>query len=127
MNVFTYGSLMFAPVWQRVVGGSYQSERACLADHARFTVRAASYPGVVPQAGAVVDGLLYLDVEPEALAVLDRFEGAEYARRPVTVACADGRRIEAATYIYLDRENLAEAAWTPADFDIAAFLADYCR
>lgn len=122
MHVFTYGSLMFAPVWERVVRGSYRSARARLDAYARFAVRGQSYPGIVPMSASHVDGLLYFDVAANDLDALDRFEGAEYARTALTVRLEDGVLCEAAAYVYLIRENLASAPWQPERFDPAAFL-----
>lgn len=61
-HIFTYGSLMFAEVWQRVVAGDYRAVAADLMHHARYAVRGETYPGLVPQAGARVAGIVYLDV-----------------------------------------------------------------
>lgn len=127
MHIFTYGSLMFPEVWTRVVRGRYRSRPARLPDHVRFAVRSASYPGIVPRPDACVDGVLYLDVESADLALLDRFEGPEYDRRPVAVSCGEGNRIEAETYVYRDGANLTGTGWDPARFDLAGFLRQHCR
>lgn len=127
MHIFTYGSLMFSPVWQRVVRGDYASVAACLDDYARYAVRNAGYPGIVAAPGCAVRGMLYREVGPEDLAALDRFEGAEYARVTVTVTCEDGTLAEAETYVYLLPQNLADVPWDPARFDLAAFVGEYCR
>lgn len=123
VRVFTYGSLMFAPVWERVVGGRYRSLPARLHDYVRLAVRGASYPGIVEREGAQVDGLLYLDVDPADLDRLDAFEGSEYARRDLVVSLPDGSQNTAAAYVYLLPAKLDEHEWDPARFDCAAFLA----
>lgn len=118
---------MFAPVWQRVTGGQHRQIPARLDGYARFAVRDASYPGIVAQPGASVDGVLYLDLAPAELALLDRFEGSEYARLPVPVTCQDGKQVDAQTYVYLDRAHLSGAPWDPERFDLAAFIGQHCR
>ncbi|HEX8884050.1 MAG TPA: gamma-glutamylcyclotransferase family protein, partial [Noviherbaspirillum sp.] len=75
-NVFTYGSLMFAEVWQPLVSGRYPSGPAVLAGYRRFAVPGVTYPGIVAAPGQEVAGLLYRDVAPDDLARLDLFEGA---------------------------------------------------
>ena len=47
MHLFTYGSLMFAEVWQRVVGRSFATVPATLKGYDIFRVRGANFPGVV--------------------------------------------------------------------------------
>lgn len=118
---------MFLPVWQRVVRGSYCCLPVRLEDHVRLAVKSAGYPGIVPQVGAAVDGLLYLDVEAADLVRLDHFEGLEYVRLPVAVSCGEKSRWEAETYIYRDRSGLSDTPWDPTIFDIAAFISEHCR
>lgn len=124
-HVFTYGSLMFAPVWQRVVRGNYRSSTAILGNHARHAVPGVGYPGVIARDGVSVEGVLYFDVAEEDLARLDAFEGSEYRRDAVTV-CALGVDLAAHTYIFLEPAALLEAGWSPQTFDLPRFLASYC-
>ena len=79
-HIFTYGSLMFAEVWQRVVRGSYRSAPATIVDHARYALRGETYPGMIAEAGGTVLGVLYFAVDAQDLALLDAFEGTEYRR-----------------------------------------------
>ncbi|SNS11625.1 Uncharacterized conserved protein YtfP, gamma-glutamylcyclotransferase (GGCT)/AIG2-like family [Noviherbaspirillum humi] len=127
LAIFTYGSLMFDPVWRRVVRGRYASAAAVLADHARYAVRDETYPGVVPQAGASVAGLLYFDVSADDVAALDAFEGNAYRRDQVTVTTADGKTYSAATYLFLNGADLTGDPWLPEAFRMERFLATYCR
>lgn len=124
-HVFTYGSLMFAEVWQTVVRGRYRSEVVTLPGHARYAIDGESYPAVVPQAGASVEGRLYFDVMPDDLQRLDVFEGSDYRRGPVRVR-APGGEIAADTYIYLDASRLLPQPWSAQAFDLSRFMATYC-
>ena len=125
-HVFTYGSLMFPPVWSLVVAGRYRSLAGTLAGHARFAVDAQDYPGMVVRSGASVDGVLYLDVDEADLARLDRFEGDDYRRAMVDVATAEGT-LPAETYVYLQAERLLASPWDPAAFAMQRFIDTYCR
>ncbi|TFW07117.1 gamma-glutamylcyclotransferase [Oxalobacteraceae bacterium OM1] len=125
-HVFTYGSLMFPEVWERVVRGRYRSAAAELPGHARFALAGETYPGVVLQPGSVVRGVLYFDVDAADLAALDAFEGEEYQRTTVTVD-ADGQCYEAGTYLYLLPQKLSAAAWEPESFQMQRFLDTYCK
>lgn len=122
MHIFTYGSLMFPEVWQRIVRGACRSAPATLAGYRRRIVRNVSYPGMVPDPGESVPGLLYLDVDLQDVQALDRFEGAEYERRDVQVMLTDGSTMQAQAYVYLHPERLSDLAWQPERFDVARFL-----
>lgn len=124
--VFTYGSLMFAPVWRRVVAGEYNSAPAMLNHHARFAVIGASYPGMLARAGECVRGLLYFDVESDDLAALDRFEGADYRRVAVDARLDGGDMVRAQAYLYLLPARLSGRPWQPERFDMQRFIATYC-
>jgi gamma-glutamylcyclotransferase (GGCT)/AIG2-like uncharacterized protein YtfP len=124
-NVFTYGSLMFAEVWQPLVGGHYPAEPAVLPGYRRFAVPGVSYPGIVAAPGQQVAGLLYRDVAPDDLARLDLFEGAEYRRDALPVTLADGSVAIAETYVWLDHGRLSDAAWLPEAFRLREFLRTY--
>jgi gamma-glutamylcyclotransferase (GGCT)/AIG2-like uncharacterized protein YtfP len=124
-NVFTYGSLMFAEVWQPLVGGRYPAEPAVLPGYRRFAVPGVSYPGIVAASGQQVAGLLYRDVAPDDLARLDLFEGAEYRRDALQVTLADGSVAIAETYVWLDHGRLSDAVWLPEAFRLGEFLRTY--
>ena len=47
MNLFTYGTLMFPEVWQRIGVGDFSSIPATLPGFAIFRVRDAVFPGIV--------------------------------------------------------------------------------
>ena len=126
-HVFTYGSLMFAPVWRHVVRGSYVSLAARLDNHARYVVHNELYPGLVAEAGAQVDGMLYLDIDDRDLAALDRFEGEDYRRCTVMVQVDGGRLLAADTYLYIKREMLSSQRWLPQHFNQQAFMQTWCR
>jgi gamma-glutamylcyclotransferase (GGCT)/AIG2-like uncharacterized protein YtfP len=126
-NVFTYGSLMFADVWTRVVVGRYRSVVATLMDHARFAVVEQSYPGMVSSIGAKVDGVLHLDVDEADVVRLDHFEGDDYSRTSIALICADGVTRDADTYVYRLADRLLPAPWDPDAFAMDHFIATYCR
>lgn len=124
-HIFTYGSLMFAEVWQPLVGGRYLSEPAVLPGYRRFAVPGVAYPGIVAAPGQEVAGLLYRDVAPDDLARLDLFEGAEYRRDALPVTLADGTVLVAETYVWLDHGRLSDAAWLPEAFRLREFIMNY--
>jgi gamma-glutamylcyclotransferase (GGCT)/AIG2-like uncharacterized protein YtfP len=126
LPVFTYGSLMFTQVWQRVVRGRYRSEPAIAAEHVRLAIAGVDYPAMVARSGASVPGVLYFDVDARDIAALDAFEGADYRRVPLQVATASGATLTAHAYLYLPAQNLSESPWLPQAFDVARFIGAYC-
>lgn len=126
-HVFTYGSLMFAPVWQRVVAGSYRSAPATLDGHVRFALVDDTYPGMLARADHAVRGVLYFDVDAADLVALDHFEGDQYQRRPVEVQTDDGLAVSAETYVFDAVHRLSDRAWEPENFALEHFLDSYCR
>jgi gamma-glutamylcyclotransferase (GGCT)/AIG2-like uncharacterized protein YtfP len=117
---------MFPAVWERVVHGRYRSARGTLAGFARYAIEDEVYPGMVAEAGAQVEGVLYFDVDAEDLAALDAFEGADYRREQVAVLAKSGERVDAYAYIYLLPARFSGTSWNPGEFQMARFIASYC-
>lgn len=120
-HCFTYGSLMVPEIMAAVCGLRAQAIAAKLAGYSRHPVRGEEYPGMVPNAKATVEGVLYLDLPPDALARLDAFEGEQYVRSTVIVLDADQRPIEAETYVF--RPEYV-GLLLPGDWDHAGFLRE---
>lgn len=120
-DLFTYGSLMCAEIMAEVVGARLRSTPAVLAGYRRFLVQDEHYPGVVAAPAGTVAGLVYHGITGEGWARLDRFEGAMYDRRPVTVRLESG--VEALVDCYLFRPEFAHRL-TTTEWDYAAFLRE---
>lgn len=132
MHLFTYGTLMFPEVWQAVVGRPFAAIAGRASGYALYRVRDAVFPGMVATTtGTSVAGIVYLDVDDEAMSRLDRFEDDFYVRRAISVACDDGRLREADTYLVPDdrRAELTDEPWTGQAFaesgDLGHFMARY--
>lgn len=83
-HVFTYGSLMFAPVWNKLVKGKYSATKGVLYNYARRCVKDEEYP-VIFRANEKVKGAVYYDVSEEDMQILDDFEGEFYERITVDI------------------------------------------
>lgn len=125
-HVFTYGSLMWLPVWRQVVRGNYRAMPARLSGFARYAVQGETYPGMVEQTGSMVDGVLYWAVNPADLARLDAFEGCDYRRCSIVANLPGQSPVAAETYLYLPTERLAASQWQPSAFDLNGFMLRYC-
>ena len=127
-NVFTYGSLMFPVVWDRVVLGRYRSSEATVHGFQRLRIRGEQYPALIinPNAGTLT-GRVYFDVTANDIARLDHFETSDYARVTIAVTL-QGKALAADAYLALKPETLEQMEWSPETFElegIASFLATY--
>lgn len=132
MHVFTYGTLMFPEVWQAVVGRPYATVRGQAAGYEIFRVRDALFPGIIAgQPTDAVRGVMYLDVDDDSVARLDRFEDDFYLRLPIVVTCDDSQRLAAQAYVVpAERRGVLTAEpWNGDDFvargDLARFMAGF--
>jgi gamma-glutamylcyclotransferase (GGCT)/AIG2-like uncharacterized protein YtfP len=127
-NVFTYGSLMFAPVWQRVVIGQYESTPATIHGFRRLAVIGKEHPGLVIAKGAPpMLGRVYYDVSEEDLARLDQFETDRYLRLTVAATVEDDA-FAAEAYLSLNLNELSDIDWDPERFEregLPKFLDTY--
>jgi gamma-glutamylcyclotransferase (GGCT)/AIG2-like uncharacterized protein YtfP len=112
VNVFTYGSLMFLPVWEKVCTGRYATQKMVLTDFQRYCVKNESYPAVIPELGGNVEGLVYFDVSQADQLALNQFEGEEYVLRHHQI---DG--VSIAFYEYLALDRLDKREWCPTVFE----------
>jgi len=129
MNIFTYGSLMFPEVWERVTGLSGAGQPAWLADHAARQIRGQTYPALVKAGGERTEGVLYADVTPEAVERLDVFEGGFYERVMVGVSVGEGAATSAWVYraVQPDDPDILEECWDRDRFQqdhLGRFLRD---
>jgi len=128
MHVFTYGSLMFPEVWRSVVEKDFATVEGTAAGYAIFRVEGAAFPGITPADEASnVSGIVYLDVDDESLARLDRFEDTFYDRLSLNIDCNDGVRRVADAYVVpaTHGQILTAEAWTAEWFESSGGLADF--
>ncbi|RBA24485.1 gamma-glutamylcyclotransferase family protein [Herminiimonas fonticola] len=126
MHIFTYGSLMFAEIWQHVVRGDYRSAPATASGYARYALADDTYPGMIASPQAAVEGVLYFDVDAQDVAALDAFEGSEYRREPIAVVVNSGEIAIACTYIFTVEQRLSGLPWEPQSFQMSRFIGSYC-
>lgn len=100
-HVFTYGSLMFADVFERVVRQRYKREHAQVKHFKRRAMRSETYPAVLPgYHHKPLEGVTYLDVSACDLRRLDIFEGHYYQRQRVLVHLSDSQE-DVRAYLYV--------------------------
>ena len=117
LNVFSYGSLMYPAVWEKVVTGHYISCRAQLNKYRRLQIRGETFPAIIPGASSV-RGVLYFHINSSDLALLDQFEGEYYQRTDGDVVLDGGVVMPAAFYCFKEAyaPMLLEQEWNPDEF-----------
>ena len=119
MNLFAYGTLIFADIWQKVVGHVVESTPAELSGYRVRRVLDDLFP--VMLSGTTEDratGVIYYDLTDRELQLLDHYESHLYERIEVHPVAKDGASV--ACQAYLLREEYRSAAtdevWTTAWF-----------
>ncbi len=131
MDLFTYGTLQFEEVWQRVVGRDFETVPGAVEGFAAYRVDGYDFPGMTPHATAKASGTVYLNLGPDTLQTLDHFEGNFYQRQTISVECADGVERPCEAYVFLpdNAASLTEEHWTPETFvsrgGLQRFLSKY--
>jgi gamma-glutamylcyclotransferase (GGCT)/AIG2-like uncharacterized protein YtfP len=149
-TLFCYGTLMAPQVMQTLLHRLPPSQPAFLSGYVRYPVRNVLYPGIVAASGnmehtssnseqpsAVVKGVLYRDLTPEEMKILDWFEDVEYTRRTVSVTiqkdASDEKTIAASnehaketTYVYVWTDPLEKLEWQAGkDWDYTTFAHEH--
>lgn len=130
-HLFCYGSLMFVPVWSRVVHGHYDRIEGTLCGYQRRGVRGATYPCIIPANDEdCIQGVIYINVCAADIRRLDAFEGALYDRQTAVCVGTNHKRYHAEVYVIKMRyrARVADEAWDAdwfASQGLAQFLSQY--
>ncbi len=118
-SLFTYGTLTFAKVWQRIGIGPFESQPATLHGYAAYRLQDAVFPGIVPASDEdFVTGVLYHGLDEETLFELDAYESDLYSRAPVQVVTDDGTQLECQAFVIPEshRKALTDEVWDAKHF-----------
>jgi gamma-glutamylaminecyclotransferase len=99
IHLFVYGTLTDPQRVAALTGQQFERVDATLSGFERVN-SPIGYPFILPRPGAVVRGVLLLEIDPASLARLDAYEaeGDLYRRQVVEVELVD-RRVPAMTYV----------------------------
>lgn len=133
-HIFTYGSLMFPAVFERITARRYNRAPAQVKHFRRALLRQHSYPAVLPDRHSPsLEGFVYLNVRESDLRRLDQFEGSYYQRQQVKVLLIEQQQIITAWLYVLKpcyRHLATSREWSPQVFEthhLQRFLSRYCR
>jgi gamma-glutamylcyclotransferase (GGCT)/AIG2-like uncharacterized protein YtfP len=99
LPLFAYGTLQHPQVIAHVIGRVPDHQPATLRDFARYRIQDAWYPGLMPEANALTDGLLFAGLTEDDWVRLDAYEDELYERRTVTAYSGTGDTCRAWTYV----------------------------
>ena len=128
-SLFTYGTLMIPQIICMLIRREISGEEAVLSGYRRGLIRNETYPGIIADPGHNVTGILYRQLSPDDLAILDQYEGEMYILKPVTVKL-NYRKEHTVTYILHSsfEQLLTEEDWDSEYFrkyDLDRFLRGY--
>lgn len=87
-NLFVYGTLMVKEVSEKIIG-LYATENAKLYNYKRYKIffnnEEQLYPAIVPENGAITEGIVFRDLTMDYIDLLDQYEGDDYSRELVTI------------------------------------------
>lgn len=130
MALFLYGTLMDVDVMAKVLDRPFAENElmpAVLPGWRRVAVRNATYPVILPDAAASVEGRLLARVGAHELARIRHFESEEYVTATVRVRLADGRTVPAEVFVALDGVFDLDAAGWDLAARRAAHKPDFLR
>jgi gamma-glutamylcyclotransferase (GGCT)/AIG2-like uncharacterized protein YtfP len=113
--LFVYGTLLFPPVLERVIGRRPEMCRAAAPGFAARKMPDVIWPGMISLEMSVAGGCLLLDLTPEELALLDAWEGEPYRRKEIDVVDDLGRVVSAGAYL-VDEAEVTDEPWASRAF-----------
>lgn len=117
-RLFCYGTLRIPAIMRRVSGTLPAARSASLPDYGCYALAGLAYPGIVPEPGAYVGGVLYAGLGRAQIARLDAYEGEQYRRLRVWLELGGGLRLQAWTYVLHPRyyHRRSKRLWSLAQF-----------
>ena len=118
INVFTYGSLMYPPIWKRVVLGDYEHSDGYVSGYRRLRILSKVYPALI-RGDQRVQGVIWFQVSTADVDRLDRFEGAYYRRSKCFTKLIDGSTVRCQVYLWNQcyQDLLLNLEWDPSAFE----------
>lgn len=114
MHLFTYGTLMFPEVWQRISIEIFPGQPAVVRGYSIYRVKDAVYPGIIAgEPENEVQGMIYFDLDDDTLFELDTYESSFYERLPVKAVTPNGEELDCHAYVVpaSRRDLLTSESW----------------
>lgn len=115
ITAFVYGTLMFEPIIEALLGRIPENKPFRLHGYRRFRVPEQTYPAILPDPTAFVDGILYFAITFEEKKILDAYERDAYQTEYID----DGK--EGRIYFYVFKQHFSNLSalqkWDKSIFD----------
>jgi gamma-glutamylcyclotransferase (GGCT)/AIG2-like uncharacterized protein YtfP len=119
-QLFVYGTLMAPEVLEILLKRVPRMTAATLYQHRLYSIKSASYPGILPKPNESVKGLVLWEMTPREFQLLDAYEGTpqdeslyEYRQKEVEVEIEhSSEKISAVCYVYVRTEDLLIPGWS---------------
>ena len=119
-TLFAYGTLVVPALFMKVSGEVRPQIPARLPGYRRGRIQRQPFPGIVPAADAITEGVVYQAVSAAQMARIDAFEDDYYERTAVEVeTLCDGLVFEAETYVVAPRYRRLV---TGQEWDVREFI-----
>ena len=83
--VFTYGTLEIPAIMEAVTGQRFSFAEGTAENFSCFLLHDRIYPGMIAATGKATPGKIYLEVDSQAIQLLDHFEDPIYQRKLIAV------------------------------------------
>lgn len=116
MRFFFYGTLMEPEILQAVLRrpvSPIRRRKAVLKGYRRVYRLGASYPVLVADTTAQVDGLVVLGLSNHDVTLLAMYEGREYEIRELSVGWSGTSRVRASVFLPSPECEASSESWTP--------------
>jgi hypothetical protein len=131
MNLFVSGPLMYVELVKALTGKSFVPKFGALHGYIQFVIKDEGQSAMIPFPDKTVEGVVYLDVDEDALARFDAFQGKRFLREEVSIEAEGGEWVEANVYCFkLSRKSLLSDKEWDEDVYRAKFLkkaVELCR
>ncbi len=99
---------MFMELFKALTNKSFSTKFGVLNGYTQFFINDNSgQAAIIPFPDRMVDGVVYMDIDEESLAILDAFQGKNFIREEVTIEGEGGEWLDAFSYcLKLSRKSL---------------------
>ena len=116
VKLFVYGTLLFEPVWLRLIGRVPSLKKGVVYGWTRKSIKGVSYPAICREDKGSVLVALIIGLTEDEMRIVDAYEDVGYAKTQVEVVLEEG--IEMALSYVREDDSCSDLLgdWTPEDY-----------
>lgn len=109
---------MFPEILQKVAGKKFPFQGGIVRGYAQFELRDEHQAAMIPFPDTSTEGIVYSDVDADAVKCLDGFVGAGFDRMEVNVDTGNGQWVEAEAHVLRmkEKKRLTARSWDEDEF-----------